>query len=265
MAARARELSNDRSYASEHPHVTSRGDGDVLAQKKSSARTLSAGRAAPLFLERRFLSKHEDSRRRAIIAGLRSFGCEGRSGIKATHSITRAIAASLNERTTGKGEKGNCPHSGNCLHPVRTHARRIRMHLPNAIEKTPLPFGPPRRCPCNVERSISLHIYPSDESCGSAVSSGSNALPQRVTCRSSTAAQLAERSVPAEWHGKLQRFFRDHARTPIKSNSPSGHCGRYLKQLPSRPANSASLTSCGRPSDLEALGLKTWFLDVIEL
>jgi hypothetical protein len=123
----------------------------------------------------------------------------------------------------------------------------------------------PRRCPCNVKRSISLHVYPSDESCGSAVSGESNALPQRVTCRSSTAAQLAERSVPAEWHGKLRRFFRDHARTPIKSNSPNGHCGRYLKQLPSRPTTSASLTSCGSPSDLEALGLKTRFLDVINL
>lgn len=67
--------------------------------------------------------------------------------------------------------------------------------------------------------------------------------------------------VSREWrYSKLRRFFRDHARTPIKSKSPSGHCGWYLEQLSLRPTSSASTTSCGSSSFLEALGLKTWFL-----
>lgn len=62
----------------------------------------------------------------------------------------------------------------------------------------------------------------------------------------------------------LRRFFRDHARTPIKSKSPSGHCGWYLEQLPLRPISSASTTSRGNPSCLEVLGLRTEVSNIIK-
>lgn len=62
----------------------------------------------------------------------------------------------------------------------------------------------------------------------------------------------------------LRRFFRDHARTPIKSKSPSGHCGWYLEQLPLRPTSSASTTSRGNPSCLEVLGLRAEFSNIIQ-
>lgn len=53
-----------------------------------------------------------------------------------------------------------------------------------------------------------------------------------------------------------QWFFRVQARTPIKSKSPTGHCGRYLEQLPLRPTTSAWRISRGSGSCRELVGLK---------
>lgn len=52
-------------------------------------------------------------------------------------------------------------------------------------------------------------------------------------------------------------FFWAQPRTPIKSKSPTGHCGRYSEQLPLRPTTSAWRMSCGSSSCRELVGLKT--------